>query len=144
MSEYGSPVDVDKNKGMVANGYSPKLPETVQQNLMAYRDNGSLSTRESLFQALRQQNQKMADSMVGSDDIKGYKGIFSALNKAYGVSDDEQGMIDMYSSALQNKKNNNTGQAEMGENANGEGYNIPASNLPGSNTNSTLAILQRR
>lgn len=117
---------------------SSNIPQNIRNNLAAYKkDDNNETLRNKLFQALYKKDKDLVDKKLGNEEFQGYNGMRQALNEAYGV----QVLSD--AARTKNGAGNNNAQANPGD---GNATNtVPVNNnLPGSNTNSTLAILQRR
>ena len=128
-------------------GYSSRLPEDIRSGLAAYRDNENYSTRNELFQKMRSANEHYADEMAGKEDFQGYQGMLNAFNKLYHVGENSKELdnADKLNMLVGKGKTGLLATGDVNPNGNNGGGAQPnTNNMPGNNTDSTLAILQRR
>lgn len=122
------------------NYVSREIPEIVRDKLAVYRENEDNDLiGNSLFQHLYEKDSNLASAKAMDKNFHGYNSMREAFNEAYGPG------------AISGKVGGGTVtpmQTSSGNDGGGGGGTVvntlPASNLPGANTDSTLAILQRR
>lgn len=128
---------------------STYIPDNVRNSLAAYKnDESNAALENSLFQALYQKDKNLATSKIDDDSFHSYNGMREALNAAYNptLKDIMNKVIDasgIYGEAALKPKINSMSDSQ-GTSSDNVAVKNPHNNMPGANTDSSLAILQRR